>query len=205
MNQQQIKALETELWDSANTLRANSKLTAAEYKDPVLGLILLRYAQNRYDQAKAKLEAEKPASPRGKIALTKDDFLGAGAMMLPEKSQYDYLANLPEGEDIDAAVNNAMKLIEDDYTDLAGVLPRNYQEMDKDLLRELIRVFNKDAVKKISGDAFGRIYEFFLMKFSMEGAGAQEGGEFFTPPSLVQLIVNLIQPDHGVVHDPACG
>jgi len=205
MNQQQIKQLETELWDSANTLRANSKLTAAEYKDPVLGLILLRYAQNRYDQAKDVIEASIPDGPRGKRAANKADFLAAGAMMMPEKSQYEYLANLPEAEDISEAVNNAMKLIEEEYIDLAGVLPKNYQEMDADLLRELIRVFNKDAVKSISGDVFGRIYEFFLMKFSMDGAGAQEGGEFFTPPSLVQLIVNMIQPDHGIVHDPACG
>lgn len=126
-------------------------------------------------------------------------------MMLPEKSKFDYLADLPEQESLDEAINNAMKLIEESYPDLAGVLPRNYQELDTDLLRELIRVFNKDAVKNISGDVFGRIYEFFLMKFSMDGAGAQEGGEFFTPPSLVQLIVNLIKPDHGVIHDPACG
>ncbi|EIE9609379.1 N-6 DNA methylase [Vibrio parahaemolyticus] len=205
MNQQQIKQLETELWDSANSLRANSKLTAAEYKDPVLGLILLRYAQNRYDQAKIKIEASIPEGPRGKRAATKDDFLAAGAMMLPELSQFDYLANLPEQEPLDEAINEAMKLIEDAYPDLAGVLPRNYQELDTDLLRELIRVFNKDSVKNVSGDVFGRIYEFFLMKFSMDGAGAQEGGEFFTPPSLVQLIVNMIKPDHGVIHDPACG
>ncbi|MEH8021511.1 class I SAM-dependent DNA methyltransferase [Rheinheimera metallidurans] len=205
MNQQEIKQLETELWDSANSLRANSKLTAAEYKDPVLGLILLRYAQNRYDQAKVKIEGSIPEGPRGKRAATKDDFLAAGAMMLPEKSQFDYLANLPEQEPLDEAINEAMKLIEEAYPDLAGVLPRNYQELDTDLLRELIRVFNKDAVKSISGDVFGRIYEFFLMKFSMDGAGAQEGGEFFTPPSLVQLIVNMIKPDHGVIHDPACG
>ncbi|EIL8370202.1 SAM-dependent DNA methyltransferase [Vibrio alginolyticus] len=205
MNQQQIKQLETELWDSANSLRANSKLTAAEYKDPVLGLILLRYAQNRYDQAKAKIEASIPEGPRGKRAATKDDFLAAGAMMLPEFSQFDYLADLPEQEPLDEAINEAMKLIEEAYPDLAGVLPRNYQELDTDLLRELIRVFNKDSVKNVSGDVFGRIYEFFLMKFSMDGAGAQEGGEFFTPPSLVQLIVNMIKPDHGVIHDPACG
>jgi type I restriction enzyme M protein len=205
MNQQEIKQLETELWDSANSLRANSKLTAAEYKDPVLGLILLRYAQNRYDQAKVKIEASIPEGPRGKRIATKDDYLAAGAMMLPEKSQFDYLADLPEQEPLDEAINEAMKLIEEAYPDLAGVLPRNYQELDTDLLRELIRVFNKDAVKSISGDVFGRIYEFFLMKFSMDGAGAQEGGEFFTPPSLVQLIVNMIKPDHGVIHDPACG
>ncbi|MDQ6992569.1 MAG: type I restriction-modification system subunit M N-terminal domain-containing protein, partial [Mariprofundus sp.] len=168
MNQQQIKQLEKELWDSANTLRANSKLTAAEYKDPVLGLILLRFAQNRYDQAKDAIVAAIPDGPRGKRAANKADFLAAGAMMLPEKSQYEYLANLPEAADVSEAVNNAMKLIEDEYADLAGVLPKNYQEMDTDLLRELIRVFNKDAVKSISGDVFGRIYEFFLMKFSMD-------------------------------------
>jgi len=126
-------------------------------------------------------------------------------MYLQEKSQFDYLVNLPESEDIAEAVNNAMKLIEDDYKDLEGILPRNYQEFDAGLLRALIRVFNKDAVKNISGDVFGRIYEFFLMKFSMSGAGAQEGGEFFTPPSLVQLIVNFIEPDHGIIHDTACG
>ena len=205
MNQQEIKQLETDLWDSANSLRANSKLTAAEYKDPVLGLILLRYAQNRYDQAKVKIEASIPDGPRGKRAATKEDFLGAGAMMLPELSQFDYLADLPEQEPLDEAINEAMKLIEEAYPDLEGILPRNYQELDADLLRELIRVFNKDSVKNISGDVFGRIYEFFLMKFSMDGAGAQEGGEFFTPPSLVQLIVNMIKPDHGIIHDPACG
>ena len=198
MNQEQIKQLEDELWSAADNLRANSKLTAAEYKDPVLGLILLRYAQNRYDEAKITIEANIPEGPRGKRATTQADYLAAGAMMLPEKSQYEYLANLPEGEDINEAVNEAMRLIEASYADLAGILPKNYQELDADLLHELIRVFNKDSVKKLTGDVFGRIYEYFLMKFSMSGAGAQEGGEFFTPPSLVQLIVNFIEPDHGI-------
>lgn len=205
MTNEQIKQLEKELWDAADNLRANSKLTAAEYKDPVLGLILLRYAQNRYEEAKVTIEASIPDGPRGKRAATQADFLAAGAMMLPEKSQYDYLANLPEGEDINEAVNEAMRLIEASYPDLAGILPKNYQELDAELLRELIRVFNKDSIKKLKGDVFGRIYEYFLMKFSMSGAGAQEGGEFFTPPSLVQLIVNFIEPDHGIIHDPACG
>lgn len=205
MNSEQIKQLEKELWDAADNLRANSKLTAAEYKDPVLGLILLRYAQNRYDEAKTAIEASIPTGPRGKRKATQADFLAHGAMMLPEKSQYDYLANLPESEDISETVNEAMRLIEAGYPDLAGILPKNYQQLDADLLRELIRVFNKDSVKKLTGDVFGRIYEYFLMKFSMSGAGAQEGGEFFTPPSLVQLIVNFIEPDHGIIHDPACG
>ncbi len=207
MTNEKIKRLETELWGAADNLRANSKLTAAEYKDPVLGLILLRYAQNKFEEAKNYIEEILPINPRTgkKREVTKDDFLGAGAMYLRKESQFDYLVNLPESQDIAEAVNNAMRLIETDYKDLEGILPKNYQEFDADLLRSLIRVFNKDAVKNISGDVFGRIYEFFLMKFSMSGAGAQEGGEFFTPPSLVQMIVNFIEPDHGIIHDPACG
>lgn len=207
MNNQQIKDLEKQLWDSADNLRANSKLTAAEYKDPVLGLILLRFAQNRFEEAKIQIEKDLPVNPRTgqKRDISKEDFIGAGAIYLQTESKYEYLANLPEGEDINDALNTAMRLIEEDYTDLAGILPKNYQELDSDLLRDLIRVFNSESVRTIKGDAFGRIYEYFLMKFSMSGAGAQEGGEFFTPPSLVELIVNFIEPDHGIIHDPACG
>lgn len=207
MTNEEIKKLEADLWGAADELRANSKLTAAEYKDPVLGLILLRYAQNKFEEAKKQIEETLAINPRTgkKRELTKDDLIGAGAMYLQAESQYEYLANLPESADIAEAVNNAMQLIEADYKDLQGILPKNYQEFDADLLRSLIRVFNKDSVRNIRGDVFGRIYEFFLMKFSMSGAGAQEGGEFFTPPSLVQLIVNFIEPDHGIIHDPACG
>lgn len=207
MTQENIKQLEKELWDSADDLRANSKLTAAEYKDPLLGLVLLRFAQNRYEDAKTEVEKNLPLNPRTgeKREATKNDYAAAGAILLPEKAKYDYLAGLPEQEDMAEAINNAMRLIEAEYTDLAGILPKNYQEFDDKLLRDLVRVFNSDAVKHAKGDVFGRIYEFFLMKFSMQGAGAQEGGEFFTPPSLVDLIVNFIQPNHGIVHDPACG
>ncbi len=205
MTQDQIKQLEKELWDAADALRANSKLTAAEYKDPVLGLVLLRFAQNKYEEATPIVQKKIPTGPRGKREATKEDYLAAGAIMLPEKAKYEYLAALPEGKDIAAAINNAMKLIEAEYPDLQGNLPKNYQEFESDLLRDLVRVFNKDAIKNATGDVFGRIYEYFLMKFSMMGAGAQEGGEFFTPPSLVQLIVNFIEPDHGIIHDPACG
>ena len=207
MNQQDIKNLEKELWDAADELRGNSKLTAGEYKDPLLGLVLLRFAQNRYEDAKIEVEKNLSVNPRTgqKREATKDDYAAAGAIKLPEKAKYDYLANLPESEDIAEAINNAMKLIEAEYPDLAGILPKSYQEFDEQLLKNLVRVFNKDAVRNAKGDVFGRIYEFFLMKFSMQGAGAQEGGEFFTPPSLVNLIVNFIQPDHGIIHDPACG
>ena len=205
MNQQQIKKLEKELWDAADALRSNSKLTAAEYKDPVLGLVLLRFAQNKFDEAKPIVEANIPESPRGKRAATAEDFAAAGAMLLPESSQYDYLVNRPEDVDIAEAINEAMRQIEEVNPSLLGNLPKNYQEFEPSLLRDLLRTFNKDAIKKATGDVFGRIYEYFLMKFSMQGAGAQEGGEFFTPPSLVQFIVNYIEPDHGIIHDPACG
>ena len=207
MTQEQIHELETKLWDAADQLRASSKLTAAEYKDPVLGLVLLRFAQNRYEEAKPIVEKNLPVNPRTgkKREATANDYLSVGAMKLPEEAKYDYLADLPGRQDPAKAINNAMKLIEAEYPDLAGILPKNYQEFESDLLRQLIRVFNEDAVKKATGDVFGRIYEYFLMKFSMQGAGAQEGGEFFTPPSLVQLIVNFIEPMHGIIHDPACG
>jgi len=207
MTQDDINQLEKELWDSADDLRANSKLTAGEYKDPLLGLVLLRFAQNRYEDAKVQVDKNLSINPRTgqKREATKDDYTAAGAILLPAKAKYDYLANLPESTDIADAINNAMKLIETEYPDLAGILPKNYQEFGDKLLRDLVRVFNKDAVRHAKGDVFGRIYEFFLMKFSMQGAGAQEGGEFFTPPSLVNLIVNFIKPDHGIIHDPACG
>jgi type I restriction enzyme M protein len=206
MDSNQIKNVEKELWSAADDLRANSKLTAAEYKDPVLGLILLRFAENRFDETLKQIEKKIPTNPRtGKKEITKDHFIGSAALYLRDKSKYEYLANLPESKDINEAVNNAMNLIEKDHPDLAGILPKNYQDFGSDLLKDLIRIFNTEAIKSISGDVFGRIYEYFLMKFSMSGAGAQEGGEFFTPPSLVQLIVNFIEPNHGIVHDPACG
>ncbi|QFG53411.1 class I SAM-dependent DNA methyltransferase [Chryseobacterium sp.] len=213
MTQTSIKQLEIELWEAADELRANSKLTAAEYKDPLLGLILLRFAENKFHEAQQQLEQSLPVNPRTqkRREATKDDYARAGAMFLPEKAQYSYLAALPESEDLAEAVNTAMKLIEAEYEELAGILPKNYQDLtpeddtDNNLLANLIRIFNSDSVRQAKGDVFGRVYEYFLMKLSMMGAGAQEGGEFFTPPSLVQLIVNFIKPDHGIIHDPACG
>jgi type I restriction enzyme M protein len=213
LNNQQLKQLEAQLWGAADNLRANSKLTAGEYKDPLLGLILLRYAQNKFEQKKLELEATVPIDPRSgeKEPVTKFQLKAANTLWLDEKARYDHLASLSEGANVNDAVNEAMRLIEHDNPELAGILPRNYQTLDPSLLHDLIRTFNDESVKNLSGDVFGRIYEFFLMKFSMTGAGAQEGGEFFTPPSLVQLIVNLIEPNVSddkpeiIIHDPACG
>lgn len=204
MQGKQLRKLEAELWRAADQLRANSKLTASEYSMPVLGLIFLRHAYNRFQKVKIEVEKTLPSHPqRGKRPLTKKDFEEQNSMFLPEKSQFDYLVSLPESADIGEAIDNAMKLIEDEYDNLKGVLPKNFSIFSKDLLRELLRIFNKEVLQKAEGDLFGKIYEYFLNKFAM--TGAQEGGEFFTPMSLVQTIVSVIEPDHGIVFDPACG
>ncbi len=202
MNTHQI---ETELWEAADQLRANSKLTAAEYSMPVLGLIFLRHADNRFksylDEIERAIPAQIPATQRE--PLIKLEFQGKAAMYLPEEARYDYLSDLPQGKDVGKALDDAMDLIENEYEVLKGALPRGYTAFEPGLLAEILKIFNRDSLKKATGDVFGRIYEYFLNKFAQ--SGAQEGGEFFTPPSLVRMIVNVIEPDHGIILDPAVG
>lgn len=204
MNATQLKDLETRLWQAADQLRANSKLTATEYSFPVLGLLFLRHAFRRFRDANTRIEANLPVHPqRGRRSVTKDDFQEAKAIYLQEKARWDYLVALPEGQDIGEALNEAMRCIESDYEALQGVLPKDYQQFEKDLLHRLLRIFNAEELDQMPGDVFGRMYEYFLNEFAK--SGAQEGGEFFTPPSLVNTIVAIIEPDHGIVFDPACG
>lgn len=204
MTGEQLRQLETKLWTAADQLRANSKLTASEYSFPVLGLIFLRHAFNRYKNAEAQIVEALPVHPqRGRRAVTKDDFLEAKAIYLPEEAKWNKIANLPEREDIGEVIDEAMRSIEREYEVLQGVLPKNYSIFEKELLQRLVRIFNTEMLDGVAGDVFGRIYEYFLNKFAM--TGAQEGGEFFTPPSLVNAIVITIEPDHGIVLDPACG
>jgi type I restriction enzyme M protein len=198
-----ISQLESSLWEAADQLRANSKRTATEYSKPVLGLIFLRHATNRFEQVKAEIEANLPSRGGRKRAIAADDFRGKAAIFLPELAHYDYLAALPKTADINEAVNEAMRLIEAQVPMLSGVLPKEYGDFDYELLHDLLRIFARDELKTATGDVFGRIYEYFLSKFAM--TGAQEGGEFFTPPSLARMIVNVIEPQRGVVIDPACG
>ena len=200
---QDIKKIEGDLWEAADQLRANSKLTASEYSMPVLGLIFLRHAYNRFLIAKEKIEENLPSRGGIKRPVKKEDFESQSAIFLPEEARYDYLLNLEEGKDIGNAINDAMISIEKEYDNLQGSLPKNYNIFDNDLLAELLKIFNSEQLKNATGDVFGRIYEYFLNKFAM--SGAQEGGEFFTPVSLVQLIVNVIEPQKGIVFDPACG
>lgn len=200
-----VLQLESELWEAADQLRANSKLTAAEYAMPVLGLIFLRHADNRFKahlpDILADIPAKMPAAQREE--LIKTEFQGKAAIYLPEAARFDAIASLPQGADVGEAIEAAMDAIEAEYTVLEGALPRGYTAFEPDLLADLVKIFDRPALKTGTGDVFGRIYEYFLNKFAM--TGAQEGGEFFTPPSLVRMIVNVIEPDHGIVFDPACG
>ena len=211
MDYQELKQLEDDLWESADLLRANSKLTASEYSMPVLGLIFLRHATTRFNALLPQVEASIAARATGPLREERiqSGFQGKAAIYLPETSRYDYLAALPDSVSIGEAIRDAMIAIEDSVVDangekpLAGALPKDYLGLEKNLLIELLKIFNRPALQNASGDVFGRIYEYFLNQFAQ--SGAQEGGEFFTPPSLVRLIVNVIEPDHGVVFDPACG
>lgn len=198
-----ISQLESSLWEAADQLRANSKLNANEYSMPVLGLIFLRHATNRFKVAKVEIEKSLPSRGGKKRAIKKDDFQERSAIFLPENCQYDFILNLPENAAIGEVINNAMKGIEDQVEMLQGVLPKDYGSFEEDLLYDLVRIFDREELRTATGDVFGRIYEYFLNKFAM--SGAQEGGEFFTPPSLVRTIVNMIEPHRGTVLDPACG
>lgn len=200
-----IQQLENELWDAADQLRANSKLTAAEYSMPVLGLIFLRHADNRFKAYLPDIEADIPKQVPAarREALIKLGFQGKAAIYLPETARFDRIVSLPKGADVGSVIDEAMDAIEAEYEVLKGALPRGYSTFEPDLLADLVKIFDRPAIKAATGDVFGRIYEYFLNKFAM--SGAQEGGEFFTPPSLVRMIVNIIEPAHGLVFDPACG
>lgn len=200
-----VQQLENELWEAADQLRANSKLNAAEYSMPVLGLIFLRHADNRFKVYLPEIEADIPPQVPAaqREALIRLGFQGKAAIYLPEAARFDRIASLPQGAKVGEAIDAAMDAVEAEYPVLSGALPRGYAAFEPDLLAELVKIFDRPAVKAATGDVFGRIYEYFLNKFAM--SGAQEGGEFFTPPSLVRMIVNVIEPDHGLVLDPACG
>ena len=200
-----VQQLENELWEAADQLRANSKLTAAEYSMPVLGLIFLRHADNRFKAYLPDIEADIPPQVPAaqREALIKLGFQGKAAIYLPEAARFDRIVSLPQGAKVGEIIDAAMDAVEAEYPVLSGALPRGYAAFEPDLLADVVKIFDRPAIKAATGDVFGRIYEYFLNKFAM--SGAQEGGEFFTPPSLVRMIVNVIEPDHGLVLDPACG
>lgn len=207
-----ITGIEKDLWSAADTLRSNSNYASNEYFLPVMGLIFLRHAYSRFLQVKKEIEKDLPKRGGKTRALKKEDFSQKGAIFLKPEAQFDYLVSLPDGNERANAIFQAMESIEKDYETLSGILPKSeYQNIEDDVLGQLLRLLDpkelkqleSESSKQVSGDVFGRIYEYFLMKFAdME---AHDGGEFFTPLSLVSLIVNVIEPDEGTVFDPACG
>lgn len=201
---QNIEAIEKRLWSAADLLRANSGLASNEYFMPVMGLIFLRHAYSRYLAVKPQIEAGLPTRGGKVRALTKEDFGQQGAIYLRPEAQFDHLVSLPDAADRATAIIAAMEGIEADYDALRGVLPKaEYHKIANDDLGELLRKLNPEELKTANGDIFGRIYEYFLTQFADQGA--HDGGEFFTPISIVQMIANLIEPARGTVLDPACG
>lgn len=195
---ERLHKLEDRLWKAADQLRANSSLAASQYSIPVLGLIFLRYADVRFTQ----VEKELAGRATGRREIGKADYQARGVMYVPETARYSYMKGLPEGADLGAALNRAMETIETENPDLRGVLPRDYARFDNAVLAELLRLIGS-IPDDIEGDAFGKIYEYFLSNFAF--SEGQRGGEFFTPTAIVKLIVDIIQPFKGRILDPACG
>ena len=212
-----IRKLEAELWESADLLRAGSKLTSNQYCMPVLGLIFLRYAYSRFKMVEAEIVKNRPMRGGCVLPVEASDFASKSALFLPKEAQYEYLVNLPADiasagltnqsghtmNSLGEVVNNAMELVEAQSEQLTGVLPKDYTIFSDELLGELLRIFNNSALDEVGGDVIGRIYEYFLNKFAKNIA--QDDGVFFTPKSLVKMIVNVLEPSGGVLLDPACG
>ena len=198
-----IRKLEAELWESADLLRQGSKLTSNQYCMPVLGLIFLRYAYGRFKLVEAEILKNRPVRNGRVLPVEPSDFAEKSALYLPPEARYDYLVNLPESTDIGKAVNHAMELIEQQSEQLTGVLPKDYTIFTDDILSELLRIFNNSALDDVGGDVLGRIYEYFLSKFAP--VVASDDGVFFTPKSLVKMIVNVLEPKRGILLAPACG
>ena len=217
MDNRSIRKLEAELWESADLLRAGSKLTSNQYCMPVLGLIFLRYAYSRFKLVEAEILRNRPSRGGRVLPVEASDFAAKSALFLPKEAQYDYLVNLPanigaaglvsrDGHPMNSlgeVVNNAMALVEEQSEQLTGVLPKDYTIFSDELLSELLRIFNNSALDDVGGDVIGRIYEYFLNKFAKNIAS--DDGVFFTPKSLVKMIVNILEPKSGVLLDPACG
>ena len=212
-----IKKLEAELWESADLLRQGSKLTSSQYCMPVLALLFLRYAFSRFKMVEAEILQSRPSRGGRVMPVEASDFAAKSALFLPQEAQYDYLVNLPaniadaglktkDGKDINSlgeAVNYAMQLVEEQSEQLTGVLPKSYTMFADDLLSDLLRIFNNKTIDEVGGDVIGRIYEYFLSKFAK--AVASDDGVFFTPKSLVKMLVNVLEPTSGIMLDPACG
>ena len=208
MNKDQLKKLEADLWRAADSLRANSDLKASEYSTPVLGLIFLKFADNKYRQHEAAILAEYQKLKGGRLEKKLSDIaIERCGFYLPDHAGYGHLLQLPEKYDMANALKKAMQAIEEYKPELAGVLPQDEyfrpirSAQNSGLAQRLLKIFS-DIPQDAGGDLFGKIYEYFLANFALsEGQG---GGEFFTPRSVVKRMVEFIEHHGGKVFDPAC-
>lgn len=202
------KQLHEKLWAAAEQLRANGSLKLNEISEPILGLIFLKFADVKFRRAKAEIEVEREKISGRKPPITPDHYKQRGVPYIPEEASYAHLMSMPEGENIGKATNDAMKKIEEENRELAGILPQNFTALSSKpaensrILLTLLKNFNQ-IPDDIEGDAFGEIYEYFLGEFA--SAEGQKGGEYFTPQSIVKLLVEVIEPYSGRIYDPACG
>ena len=191
-----LVAIENRLWAAADQLWANTGLKPAEFSTPVLGLIFLRYADKRFGEAEQLLDA-KGIPPDEREPM---DYQAEGVLYLPLQARFSHLLTLTEGSNMGRAIATAMELVEAHNPELQGVLPRGYNLLPNATLVELLRLL---APLDLEGDAFGKVYEYFLGNFALKEG--QKGGVFYTPTSIVRLIVEILQPFHGRIFDPACG
>ena len=192
-----INEIEKRLWGAADSLWANTGLKPAEFSTPVLGLIFLRYAETRYADAEARIGKIGSGNRR---KIKKEDYQADGVIFLRDEARFTHLQKLTEGDNIGKAINDAMKAIEEENAELKGVLPRNYNQIEDWVLVDLLRILGP---VEIEGDAFGKVYEYFLGNFAMKEG--QKGGVFYTPTSIVRLIAEILEPYSGRIFDPACG
>lgn len=208
MTADQLKELENTLWQAADKLRVDSGLKASEYATPILGLIFLRFASIRYNRIRPEIEAELKAQKGSRMQQSESEIaIAKCGFYLPKEAQYEYLLALPEEDDIAKAIKHAMEEIEKYKPELLDSLPKDeyfklYSPDDRTLPKSLLKIF-ANIPEDATGDVFGKVYEYFLSEFAL--AEGQGGGEFFTPTSVVKLMVEVIEPYKGTIFDPACG
>ncbi len=210
MTDSELKKLKDNLWHSADMLRASAHLAANKYGQPILGLIFLRYADILFKQHKQEIDEEYAQYKGTRMEKSyKDVAVEKCGFFLPECAYYDTINEAPDTAQKAVLVKTAMEAIEKENAKMDGVLPKEVYgqlvpEEEPELLSKIIRVF-KDIPEDISIDLFGQIYEYFLGNFALsEGQG---GGAFYTPASVVQYMVEVLQPVTGDKKflDPACG
>lgn len=207
---------EKDLFEAANRMRAT--VAPADYKHIVLPLIFLRYLSNRYEKRRKELEqmVTNPESPYyfddpemiNEILNDRDQYISERVYVVPEQARWSYIVKNAKKDNIKEILDNAMKLIEDENPELAGVLPRIYRttNLPKENLAALIEIFSRDVFSSSSDDSvdvLGRVFEYFIGNFA--ASEGTRGGQFFTPKSIVELLVAMLEPESGTIFDPACG